>query len=46
MYMYQPWNTRICDPHLAGGSSVDDGLDKDAQVGVVLLGAVALDADP
>lgn len=34
------------ETHLAGSSPVDDGLDKDAQVGVVLLGAVALDADP
>lgn len=31
--------------HLGGGSPVDDGLDEDAEVGVVLLGAVPLDAD-
>lgn len=34
------------ETHLAGSSPVDDGLDEDAQVRVVLLGAVALDADP
>lgn len=32
-------------PHLAGGASVDDGLDEDAQVGVVLFGAIPFDAD-
>lgn len=31
--------------HLGGGSPVDDGLDEDAEVGVVLLGAVPFDAD-
>lgn len=31
--------------HLGGSSPVDDGLDEDAEVGVVLLGAVPLDAD-
>lgn len=31
--------------YLGGGTPVDDGLDEDAKVGVVLLGAVPLDAD-
>lgn len=33
------------DTCLAGSSSVDDGLNEDAQVGMVLFGAVALYAD-
>lgn len=31
--------------YLAGCSSINDGFDKDTQVGMVLLGAVAFDAD-
>lgn len=31
--------------YLGGGSSIDDGLHEDAEVGVVLLGAIPFDAD-
>lgn len=39
VYLYQQ------ESYLGGGSSIDDGLHEDAEVGVVLLGAIPFDAD-